>query len=262
MPGAERNKPEHRPEYRRVFYGQNEPIFRTLSERVIDNFRTPASENAVLWNTFYPRRQSLELTALIALKPLWGTKLGLQEDALEPYFWGMNVAGERLPGLDQALEELDGPGQKTEVDLFLLGSQNLIAVEAKNRAAPGRCSRYIHKRCPEIHTTEPNGEDRCRYWENPDSCFVQYLEFGARPRPGDDEPLCSHYYQLSRTLLTVMNLARELELQPFLWMVVPDAFWPRMQKEWTAFTELLLSDDQWRGARVLSWKAVMELPAD
>lgn len=255
---SERN--ENKPEYRRILYGQNEPIFQYLSERVRDNFRSPASENALLWNTFYPRRLALEMQALQDLKPLWGTRRRGEEERLEPYFWGTNTAGERLQGLDEVLAELDGPGQKTEVDLFLVGDRSLVAVEAKNRSTPGRCSRFLHNRCPEIHP-DNSEDDFCRYWEHRSSLFVEHLEFGSRPVPGDDKPPCARWYQLARTLLAVVTLAGRLDLNPQIWMVVSRKHWPSIERDWLAFTELIRADRIWRTARVLSWRAVQQLPS-
>lgn len=250
------------PDYRRIFHGQDEPIFRVLPERVQDNFRSSASENALLWNTFYPRRFSLELVSLLKQEPLWGSRLDLGTDVLEPYFWGFNVEGERLSQLDPVLEKVDGPGQKTEVDLFMLGSSSLIAVEAKNRSGLGRCARYSHHRCPEIHPDSLEGEVICAYWEDGAARFSSFLDFGERPEPEDNQPPCARYYQLARTLLVVVNLAAELNLRPFLWLLIPKSRWPGFQREWVDFAGRILDSELWRSARVLNWESVRQIPSD
>ncbi|MBN1266033.1 MAG: hypothetical protein JXA25_11100 [Anaerolineales bacterium] len=249
------------PEYKRVFYGQHEPIFQILPDRVRDNFRSPASENALLWNTFYPRRMALELSSLYDLVPLWGTKLQLEPETLQPYFWGVNVDGERLDHLDDVLEVVDGPGQKTEVDLFLSGTTSLIAVEAKNRSGLGRCSRYIQQRCPEIHG-DRGGEQACIYWEPEAVPFSSQLDFGLRPQPECENPPCARYYQLARTLLVVTRLAEVLGVQPYLWLVAAEANWPTLRRDWTNFSEYIMNAELWRSARVLSWKAIRQVPSD
>jgi len=76
-----------------------EPVFGVLPETVLDNLRRPASENALLWNLIYPlARPSLSLARLLGLPPMWGTPaLEREEDALQPFFWGHALSGERLP---------------------------------------------------------------------------------------------------------------------------------------------------------------------
>jgi len=249
-----------RPDFRRVFHGQDEPVFRVLPERISENFKSGASENALLWNTFYPRRSSLGLHALLELLPLWGTQVPPEHDPLVPYFWGWSVEGQRLDHLDAVLQRIDGPGQKTEVDLFLVGGGNLIAIEAKNRAGLGRCSRYFANRCPEIHP-DAASETRCIYWEPGAATFSSLLDFGTRPFPGSEQPPCAEYYQLSRTLLVVSELAAVMRLRPLLWMVVAESHWSGLKRRWVEFTDRMEDGDAWRGARVLSWRSIQQLPA-
>ena len=120
----------------RILVGTEEPIFSVLPDRVISNLRNEASENALVWNLMYPIAQpTITMSALLGLRPLWGTpSLKFIDEPLEPYYWGFNVNGQRLEGLDQTLDTIDGAGNQTEVDLFLLGESNLILVEAKHQS--------------------------------------------------------------------------------------------------------------------------------
>jgi hypothetical protein len=138
MAGSKARRP--RPE--RWLQGAGEPIFEALPASVLDNTRHPRSENALLWNTLYPRLwPTSRLSDLLKLPPLWGTpKLPFSDEDLRPYFWGYAVDGQHLPGLDAALDAVDGPGPSTEVDLFLVGRTQLILVEAKHTSGLGRCS--------------------------------------------------------------------------------------------------------------------------
>jgi hypothetical protein len=108
---------------------------------VLDNLRRPASENALVWNLLYPlAKPDISFASLLALRPLWGTPtLESEDDRLEPYFWGYGISGRVLQDLERAVQRVNGPGPRTEVDVLLVGKSNLVLVEAKNRSGLGRC---------------------------------------------------------------------------------------------------------------------------
>jgi hypothetical protein len=236
----------------------DEPIFDVLPETVLANFHTPRSENALVWNLIYPLAQpALSFKQLTQIRPLWGA-VGQSDadDALRPYFWGFDVRGKRLPGLDGVLERIDGEGLRTEVDLFLLGQTKLIAVEAKHLSAPGRCSRYAAGRCPEIHSDLSTSETACRYWELPQASFSAELDLGERPQSGQDAPPCERHYQLARTLLVGRELSRRLDRELSIWMMIPRKHWRSLEKTWLDFTERVRDDALWRRMRVVAWEDV------
>lgn len=248
----------------RILDGVGEPIFSALPERVLANLRTRVSENALVWNLFYPiSRSSISLETLLNLPVLWGTPTlpEVQPDFLEPYFWGYGINGSRLNGLSDTLDRVDGGGQQTEIDLLLLGSHNLIAVEAKRGARPGRCQRYQASRCPEIHPL-PAAEHKCRYWHQRPALFSEEIQFGMVPEEGQtDAPPCHRHYQLARTLLVGRTLASRLGLQFHLWMVVPAKRWRGIRPDWIDFTERIHDSQLWRRLRVIAWEQVQKLPA-
>lgn len=269
------NSSDHRPKPR-ILFGQEEAIFSALPQNVLDNLRHPASENALVWNLLYPLAQpKISLTSLLELPPLWGTaELPFAEDELVPYFWGYGIEGERLPSLDRVLEQIDGAGPKTEVDLFLLGKRTLILVEAKNMASFGRCSRYAHHRCPEIHVADletdlPNEENgmhlesedsrSCRYWEAGKQRFRNHLNFGKRPSDPEVAPPCYRHYQLARTLCVGVALAKRIQKNPVLWLMVSRQQWPSLESAWLDFAEKIRDDVLWRRMRVLAWEDVRGL---
>jgi hypothetical protein len=247
----------------KILHGSQEPIFAVLPQTILSNFLIPKSESALLWNRLYPvSHPHLALSQVLALKPLWGTALsGTGEDWLRPFFWGYAVDGERLPMLDEVLEEIDGPGQQTEVDCFLLGKRQLILLEAKLGAAPGRCSRYQRRACPEIHGRLEDATPGCRYWEPGAAAFNRLLAFGDRPTPASDSPPCGAHYQLGRMALVGSLLASRLGLSPHLWLVAPGWRWPGLEKRWLDFASRVRDEGLWRQMRVLSWEALQTLPA-
>jgi len=239
----------------------DEPIFDVLPETVLANFHTPRSENALVWNLLYLLAQpTISFRKLIKIRPLWGGVVHPEvDDALRPYFWGFDVRGKRLPGLDGVLERVDGEGPRTEVDLFLLGKANLIVIEAKHLSAPGRCSRYAAGRCPEIHSDPSASETTCRYWELPQAAFSAELDLGERPRSGQDAPSCERHYQLARTLLVGRELSRRLDRELSIWMMIPRKHWRSLEKTWLDFTERVRDDVLWRRMRVVAWEDVDRL---
>jgi hypothetical protein len=243
---------------RRILAGADEKIFDALPPRVLENLRKPASENALLWNLIYPlARPNLRLADLLALRPLWGSAL-IADDSLRPFFWGHALDGEPLPGLAESIVALGGE-QKTEVDLFLVGSGHVILVEAKHLSGLGRCGRYARERCPEIHVENvPQGET-CRYWEVPEASFDRALTFGPRPTPHTERPPCSIHYQLGRTLLLARLLAERLGLLPHMWLITPASRWRRLETAWLDFAERVRDPEMWRRLRVLSWESVRAL---
>lgn len=247
-----------------VLYGSREPLIDSLPQRVLHDLERPNSESAQLWNQIYARATPrVDMADLLALPQLWGSALDPVQDALEPYYWGFNLAGQRLSQLDGALVELDGePGPMTEVDLFLLGSSELVLVEAKANGGLGRCGRYAAGRCPEIHRElEAQPVEGCRYWELDRARFDRWLDFGARPTPGSDAPACDRHYQLARTLVLGLNLAERLERRLHLWLLVPRRRWRQLQPTWLDFADRARSPEVWRRMRVISWEALSELPA-
>jgi hypothetical protein len=245
----------------RILVGSEEPIFSVLPDRVLSNLRNEGSENALVWNLMYPIAQpSVSLGELVSLRPLWGIpNLKEEDEALEPYYWGFSVSGQRLGGLDDTLDSIDGGGNQTEVDLFLVGQTSLILIEAKHQSGLGRCSRYLGQRCPEIHDGRVESSDDCRYWGEGDQQFLRLLEFGLRPSPLDPPPKCSYHYQLARTMLVGDSLARHLDLSFHLWMILPRRRWGSIQMTWLDFADSVRDDDQWRRLRVLSWEDVRRL---
>ena len=255
---ARRSRPDSR---RWVLDGEQELIFGSLPQTVLANLTSPRSESALLWNVFYPlAARAVSLSELLALSPLWGTRV-LPEPAadagLSTYFWGFGLDGQPMPGLKRALSSVDGPGGKIEVDLFLVGGGQLIAVEAKRGAAPGRCGRYIRGRCPEI--LPALGRKPCRYWEPGPGEFARWLEAGARPTPATELPACSVHYQLFRTVVLAATLAGQLGLDPGLWMVIPQASWTKLEPVWLDFADRVRDEDLWRRLRVLAWEDLLSL---
>ncbi len=246
---------------RSILAGQDEGIFRCLPQTVIDNLRRPASENALVWNLLYPlARPMLSLQSLLGLRPLWGSVQADQQDEdLIPYFWGYGIAGDRLDGLDDALDKVDGPGLQTEVDVVLVGDRSLVLVEATHLAAPGRCGRYLRRVCPEVHPGAGRGAGACRYWEAGESSFSDLLDFGARPTADSPQPPCAAHYQLGRTLLLARALARRLERRPHLWVIAPRSRWLRLERGWLDFADRLRDPADWRASRVLAWEDVRRL---
>ena len=242
---------------KRVLEGIEEGIFDALPQRVLDNLRRPASENALVWNLVYPlARPHISLAALMALRPLWGTpSIEQEDDALQPYFWGYSISGQKLPGLDHTLQHINGPGPHTEVDVFLVGERNLVLVEAKNRSGLGRCARYQKGRCPEARVDEQTPQT-CRYWEVPEARFSDLLDFGPRPVQEDPPPVCSTHYQLARTLLVGRELATRMEKRLHFWMIAPNSRWGALRPTWQDFCDRLVDDSLWRRLRVLAWEAV------
>jgi len=245
-----------RPLPKRILVGRDEGIFSVLPEDLILNFLSETSENALLWNTIYPLTlHGISLDRFLALRPLSGTSVDATDSDgyLTPYFWGYDVGGQRLQGLDDVLLEVDGPGPKTEVDLFLVGEHDLVLVEAKRMSSPGRCSRYANRRCPEIQSSEDQG---CRYWAEDSPSFEDVLDFGPRPEPESTIPPCAMHYQLARTLLVGLGLARRLKLRPHIWLILPRAKWKSAQVGWMDFVERIQDDATWSRMRVLAWEDV------
>ncbi|HEY45997.1 MAG TPA: hypothetical protein G4O14_04335 [Anaerolineae bacterium] len=261
-PNKGRVKP---PSSRRILSGSDEPIFNVLPERVLANLRTPTSENALLWNLIYPLAQpKISISKFLNLRPMWGTS-SLPEtvdDELTPYFWGYGIDGGRLLELDDVLQEIDGPGLKTEVDLFLLGERNLVLVEAKHAGGLGRCKRFAHHHCPEIYRDVEEVVGVCRYWEEDKASFASHLEFGPRPDPGEEIPPCHRHYQLARTLLVGYSLSIRFQLQYHLWLIIPGGRWRSFERDWLDFSDRVIDDELWRRLRVIAWEDVRELPGE
>lgn len=240
----------------RVWFGSEEPIFDALPANVTTNFHNPRSENALLWNTVYRLAQpAIEFSTLLSVRPLWGTlAIDPRQDDLVPYYWGYDVNGARLDGLDVALAAVDGSGPRTEVDLFLVGLNNLIAVEAKHTGRFGTCSRFHQGRCPEIHQPGSAGEQACRYWEVPEAEFSSALRMGARPDPESAAPPCSRHYQLARTLLVGSELAAQRGLVFSLWVFAARTEWRSLESDWLDLCGRVLDGGLWRRMRVLAWE--------
>lgn len=241
-----------------ILAGSEEPVFRVLPQRVLRDMQRSDSESALLWNLIYQRAQpTLAAQELLSLPPLWGSRVDPLSDDLLPYYWGFSQMGARLPRLDHVLDIVDGPGPKTEVDLFLLGESELVLVEAKHMAGLGRCARYSSGKCPEIHTE--SGEDGCRYWTSQESLFSNMLDFGIKPEPDDLAPLCDRHYQLGRTALVGSELAKELNRRLHLWLILPRSRWGALQRDWIDFSDRIGDDSLWRRLRVLAWEDVISL---
>lgn len=244
----------------RLLAGQAEPIFDVLPESVLGNLRHPGSETALLWNSIYPLAQpTLSLSQLLALPCQWGSHWEVPpEDQLNPYYWGYSLAGKRLPELESFAEPGEGPESRIEVDLFLLGERHLVLVEAKHLSGLGRCSRYTQGRCPEVHPAALD-EGSCRYWEHPEFRFSSQLAFGDRPTERSEAPPCSRHYQLGRTLLLGVKLAKVHRRQLHLWLIVPMARWKAIQPDWLDFCDRVREGDLWKRLRVLTWEALADM---
>ncbi len=241
-----------------MLHGSQEGIFSVLPASVLENLHRPGSENALLWNLIYPLAcPHLSLQALLALQPLWGTRLSLPEDRLRAYFWGYDVSGRPLAGLVEAVEAVDGPGRGTEPDLVLLGERTLVMAEVKHGASPGRCGRYQRGRCPEVYGPPVPA---CRYWEIEGALFDALLDFGPRPSPeGRQPPPCARHYQLARTLLLGTRLAERRGLELHLWLILPESRWRGLERAWLDFVNRVKDSALWRRCRVLAWEAVAGL---
>lgn len=245
---------------RSVLSGEAEGVFSALPLNVLANLRRRNSENALVWNLVYPLAQTrVPLALFLGLTPLWGT-VGepTPEDLLEPFYWGYNLEGERLPELSETLREVDGAGPSTEVDLFLLGRQALVLVEAKHLSRFGRCHRYTAGRCPEIHL-DSTGLGPCRYWEPGPSAFSPRLDFVSRPTPESASPTCNRHYQLGRTLLVGHRLAERLGRILHLWVIAPRGRWSTLERDWLDFADRVSDTELWKRMRVLAWEDVAEL---
>lgn len=248
-----------RPLPKRILVGRDEGIFKVLPEDLITNFLSEGSENALLWNTIYPLTQhGISLNRFLELRPLSGPQAELTSSNahLIPYFWGYGLDGQRLQRLDETLIEVDGPGPKTEVDLILVGEHDLVLVEAKRMSALGRCSRYGKKHCPEIFDVD---DQSCRYWTEGSPSFSDVLDFGSRPELETPTPPCATHYQLARTLLVGLGLARRLTLRPHVWLILPRAKWSASQVAWMDFVERIQDDNLWKCTRALAWEDVRNL---
>jgi hypothetical protein len=242
---------------RRILAGSGEKIFEALPARVLENLRKPASENALLWNLIYPlARPRLSLSDLLSLRPLWGTAIAAT-DLLEPYFWGLDLDGRPLEGLAESVRALGGREHTTEVDLFLVGADHLVLVEAKHLSSLGRCGRYARGRCPEVHPADDLNP--CRYWEVPEARFDAALDFGVRPGQGEERPPCSVHYQLGRTLLLARRLGERLGRVPHLWLITPASRWGRVEPAWIDFADRVRDPEMWRRLRVIAWESVRDL---
>lgn len=253
----------HRIEPHRVWAGSGENIFSVLPQTIRANFYSPRSENALLWNLIYPRAQpSLSLRALLAFTPLWGTAdLRIEYDEiLFPYYWGYHLDGTRLAGLDEVLSTIDGSGPQTEVDLFLLGERTLISIESKHTSSFGRCSRFTAGRCPEIHESDQNTNESCRYWEPGPTQFSELLQLGPPPTSESDEVPCNLHYQLARTHLVGTTLARRLGRQHALWIFLPHKRWRALEPSWLDFVDRVSDDQAWRWMRAIAWEQIGALP--
>jgi len=241
-----------------ILAGSDEPVFRVLSQRVTEDLKRSRSESALLWNSIYPRAQpALALAQLLSLTPLWGSGIEPILDSLIPYYWGFDQTGVRLPQLDRVLEAIDGPGPRTEVDLFLLGESELICVEAKHMAGLGSCGRYGSGRCPEIHSLP--SEPGCRYWAQDESRFSAILNFGLEPERDDPAPPCNRHYQLGRTALVGNALAERLDRRLHLWLILPRTRWGAIERHWIDFSERITDDQLWRRLRVIAWEDIHAL---
>ncbi len=247
-----------------VLHGVAEPVFRVLPKSILHDLRSPRSESSLLWNLIYPRAQpDVGLASLLRLTPLWGSaaREPLEDDRLTPYYWGYDQAGAELTDLRQVLDQVDGTGPQTQVDLFLMGRNHLITVECKQEAQFGRCSRYSTGRCPEVHVSAGELGPACRYWEHPEARFEALLRIGLRPVEDDGSLPCDRHYQLARTYLVGRTLANLLSLSFHLWVFLPRRNWPALEPAWLDFTERVRQEDDWRRMRVIAWEDLTGLPA-
>lgn len=243
----------------KILHGHHEAIFDQLPGSVLANLRRPRSENALVWNLIYPlERTGLDLRELLALRPLWGTpRLEADSESVTPYYWGFDRQGRRLSRLDDTLDTIDGPGPQTEIDLLLVGRDDLVAVEAKRSGRLGRCARYDQGVCPAHHPAVAE-QPGCRYWEEPSARFDHSLHF-PEPARAEGAPPCHRHYQLARTLRVGETLAELLGLNLHLWLMTPRSHWRRLEGDWIAFSERIKDPGQWRRLRALAWEDVAGL---
>jgi hypothetical protein len=180
---------------------------------------------------------------------VWGSDIDVEDDDLVPYFWGYAVSGDRMPALDETLDEVESIGPQTEIDLFFKGDRSLIIIEAKHLARLGRCSRFQKARCPEVHGSPT--EESCRYWERPISLFSSVVDFGARPEAETDSPICHRHYQLGRTLLLGIRLAKSLGLIMHFWLFLPRSRWRALERDWIDFADRVRDEEIWKRLRVI-----------
>lgn len=224
----------------------------------MDDMKRSDTESALVWNSIYPRAQpTLSLADLLRLRPLWGSSVDPISDDLVPYYWGFNQNGARLPQLDEVLDTIDGPGPKTEVDLFLLGERELVLVEAKHMSGLGKCGRYGSERCPEIHL-DPSAAG-CQYWTSDESMFSSMVDFGLKPDRDDPPPPCNRHYQLGRTVLVGNALAAQLDRRLYLWLILPRSRWRANMRDWIDFSERVIDNQFWKRLRVLAWEDIISL---
>ncbi len=258
------SKKQVRPLARRILHGEQEQIFEVLPQSVISNFTHSQSENALLWNRFYPLCSPyVSWKRLAGVRLVWGTANDgntVEDDALTPYFWGFSIEGGRLRGLDQVLEAVDGPGPKTEIDLILVGERRLVVVEVKHMSSPGRCARYQTGRCPEIHSAGDRSDTPCQYWEPGPGLMADVLEMDARPTLDTASPPCNQHYQLARTLLVGSALAKQLDVELHMWLITTSRGWRSIERSWLDFAGRVRDDQLWRRMRVLTWENLSTEP--
>ena len=240
-----------------ILSGEREPVFAYLPEEVQRNMQRRDSESVLVWGAFYPFAYSgISFKDWTAIRPLWGSPIPSEtDDRLLPYFWGLRVDATPLEGLAEAALAIAGREDRLEVDLYLKGERNLVAIEAKVEGEPGLCGRYQAGRCPEVH----GGDAPCRYWEG-GVPFSASMDFGSRPLRGSEErPPCALHYQMARTLLMAERLGRASGRAAHVCLLVPRRRWPAMRGPWQDFAERVRDDGNWGRLRVVAWEDLQSL---
>ncbi len=243
---------------RAILAGEQEGAFDHLPETVIANLRRPHSENARLWNTFYPRPgDGLRLEQLLSITPLWGSAPDAgNADRLEPYFWGVHPSGRELEGLSEALDEVDGPGPRTEIDLLLRGTSNLVVIEARTSArsagAGGISARCAPRSISRRSTgSTAAGTGRCL---RPGSivCSISGPDQVPVRRPRRARGTISWH----APSWWGMRWRGRTQLRLHVWVLVPRNRWPALERTWLDFVEGVRDPDLWRRLRVVAWDQV------
>ena len=219
----------------------------------------PDSESALLWNLIYQRAQpTLAAEELLSLPPLWGSRVDPIFDDLLPYYWGFSQMGARMPRLDHVLDMVDGPGPKTEVDLFLLGESGACAYRGKAHGRMwGGAVGTAQENVPRF-TMNPRrlvadiGHRRNR-------CFPTCSISGSSPSEMIRHRCANRHYQLGRTALVGSELAKELNRRLHLWLILPRSRWRYLRRDWIDFSDRIGNDSLWRRLRVLAWEDVISL---
>jgi hypothetical protein len=211
----------------------NHPVYEHLPLRTKKKLLSAVSEDKLTWDCFYELHRAdvlaatLEHALSIEIEPqpplrliMWGWEIdGNAFDNLmsrldgRPTVLAQSKAGVEWAPLQSILAEIENygdgklEGQKTEPDVIVVTKTLLILFECKRKHGLGRCSRFEHQQCPEIHI-EGRKRDYCQYWTRGLPSLVNF----PRPTPAtESEPPCNRFYQLLRNYMIGSRLAAKLD---------------------------------------------------